>query len=276
MKNITTRLLCALSLAFLIASCKKDEYKIFLESGTPPTLAASTTGPLVLTGANAQNQAVTFNWTNPKYRFTTGVSSQNVTYVLEVDTLGANFKSATKQEVSIANDLSKTFTVKELNAVLSRLNLVENKQHNVQFRLRASLINGAAPLLSNIIDMKITPYLDVAVPVPAAGNLWIVGDATPNGWNNPLQAQHVNTHKFTRVSTTLYELVITLPGGGAYKLLQDNGVWGTQYHMLPGGTWSAGDFEKRDADPAFPGPPSPGTYKITVNFKTGQYTVVKQ
>ncbi len=66
-----------------------------------------------------------------------------------------------------------------------------------------------------------------------------------------------------------------MPGGGAYKLIQEQGVWGTQYHMLLGGTWEGGDFEKKDADPGFPGPPSAGTYKITVDFQRGKFKVVK-
>jgi len=59
-------------------------------------------------------------------------------------------------------------------------------------------------------------------------------------------------------------------------LIQTQGVWGTQYHMLAGGTWEGGDFEQKDSDPQFPGPPSPGTYKITVDFQRGKFTAVKQ
>jgi hypothetical protein len=84
------------------------------------------------------------------------------------------------------------------------------------------------------------------------------------------------SQKFTRNSNTLFELVVAMPGGGNYKLIQEQGNWGTQYHMLTGGTWESGKLEKKDADPGFPGPPSAGTYKITVNFQDGVYNVVKQ
>lgn len=46
--------------------------------------------------------------------------------------------------------------------------------------------------------------------------------------------------------------------------------------MLAGGTWEGGDFEKKDSDPQFPGPPTSGTYKITVDFQRGKFIVVKQ
>ena len=275
MKNKSLLLLLSLLMVVGLFSCKKDENKIYYEGGTAPVLSASSTTPVVLTAANQSNLAMRLEWTNPNYRFTTGVSSMDVTYLLQVDTTGSNFTNPNKGEISISKDLSASFTAKELNAILSKMDLLENMPHNMEFRIKATLTNNSAPLYSNVIKRVITPYLDVAVPIPTSGNLWIVGDASPNGWNNPLLAAYVSTHKFTRVSSTLYEITLAMPGGGAYKLLQDNGNWATQYHMLTGGTWNAGEFEKRDADPGFAGPPSAGTYKITVNFKTGKYTVVK-
>jgi starch-binding outer membrane protein SusE/F len=276
MKHTLLRLMLPSLLLLGLWSCEKDEYKIYLESGTPPVLTASTTGPLVLTRSNAANTAVRLSWTNPNYRFTTGPSSQDVIYLLQIDRAGQNFSSPIKQEISIAKDLGVNWTVADLNGILTKMDLPENVPHDLELRVRASLADGTVPLFSNVLRITVTPYLDVAVPVPANGNLWITGDAAPSGWSNPLTGSAESNQKFTRISNTLYELTIALPGGGAYKLLQDNGNWGTQYHMLPGGTWEGGEFEMRDADPAFPGPPSAGTYKITVNFKTGRYTVVKQ
>ena len=276
MKNIINVLFCVVALIFVLASCEKDEHKIILESSTVPVLTASSTSPMVLTGANGGNVAIRFNWTNPDYKFTTGNSSQDVTYTLQVDSTGSNFTNPSMQEVSIANDLSKEFTVKELNSVLTKLNMLENIAHNIEFRLKASLAGGTVPLFSNVIKIVITPYLDVAVPIPASGTLWITGDAAGSGWANPLGNPYDVNQKFTKVSITLYELTLPMPGGGNYKLIQEQGNWDTQYHMLTGGTWNSGDFEKKNSDPGFPGPPSAGTYKITVNFKTGKYTVEKK
>jgi hypothetical protein len=45
---------------------------------------------------------------------------------------------------------------------------------------------------------------------------------------------------------------------------------------MTSGTWDGGDFEKKNSDPQFPGAPSAGTYKITVDFQLGKYKVVKQ
>lgn len=276
MMYMRNRLLVVLSFLLVLGACKKDENKIYYEGGTAPVLTASSTTPLVLNRANAANNAIRLSWTNPAYRFTTGISSQDVNYVLEVDKAGQNFRSAVKQEVSVAKDLGVTWTVADLNGILTKMDLPENVAHELELRVRSSISGGAVPLYSNVIKLTVTPYLDVAVPVPANGNLWMTGDAAPSGWSNPLGGTAETAQKFTKVSTTLYELTIALPGGGNYKLLQDNGNWGTQYHMLTGGNWESGSFEMRDADPGFPGPPTAGTYKLSFNFKTGRYTVVKQ
>lgn len=263
-----------------LGSCEKEENMIYYEGGTAPVLTASTTAPLVLTGANAANTALRFSWTNPNYRTTTGVSSLDVSYTLQVDTTGSNFTNPRMQEVTVSKDLSKAFTVKELNALFGggplQMNLAPGMAHNIEFRLKASTVSGAVPLYSNVIKTVITPYLDVAVALPTTGDLWATGDAFTSGWANPLGNPYDVSQKFTRVSSTKYELVVDMPGNGNYKLLQDNGRWDTQYHMVAGGTWAAGSFEKKDADPGFSGPPTAGTYKITVDFVTGTYTVVKQ
>lgn len=274
-KIFKTALLSLAAMAWLTA-CKKDENQVTFEGGKAPVLSSATgTSPLMLTRTNAAATALRLAWTNPEYRFTTGTSSQNVTYLLQVDTTGANFSSPVKQEISIARDLSTAFTVGELNSILTKMNLLEDMPHAMEFRVRSSLAGGTVPLFSNVIKLVVTPYLDVAVPIPTGGNLWITGNAVGSGWANPLSNPYDQSQKFTRVSSTLYELTIALPGGGNYKLLQDNGNWATQYRMIAGGTWDAGEFKKEDADPAFAGPPTAGNYKMTFNFKTGKYTVVK-
>ncbi|MBY0480949.1 MAG: hypothetical protein K2Q21_06325, partial [Chitinophagaceae bacterium] len=115
---------------------------------------------------------------------------------------------------------------------------------------------------------KVTP--------PTAGTLWIVGSATAGGWNNPLQTPYDVSQKFTKVSNTLYEIVVPLLTGGGYKLVQEMGVWGTQYHALDGTAAMFGNFEKKDSDPQFPSPATAGNYKISVDFQAGTYTLTKQ
>ena len=274
MKNLFKLLFSSLVLAGLFVSCEKDENKITFEGGTAPVLTASTTNAMVLLGANANNTAITFNWTNPEYRFTTGVSSQNVTYILQVDSTGSNFTNPDIQEVSIARNLSVSYTVKELNAILTKLVMLENIPHNIEFRIKSVLGSNAVPLYSNVIKIVITPYLDVAVPIPPTGELYITGDGTASGWtNNPPVAQ-----KVTKLSNTDYTITTNFTPGFYYKFLSNLGAWQPQYG---GSSATGGDLGFNmglpgQSDPdAIPTPALAGQYKVTLNFKTGKYTVVK-
>jgi hypothetical protein len=277
MKKKSKYMFLCLLLASLAWSCRKDEVKIFLDGGTAPVLSANETA-LVLTDATKNEEAVTFSWTNPNYMFTTGVSSQNVTYFLEVDTTGANFNNPNKLTVSINSDLSYTFTVGALNSALSNTMLLKTgMSHNLEFRIKSTLQNNSAVFVSNVLKMTATPFMPPPkVAPPVEGTLWIVGNAAAGGWDNPLKSPYDVTQKFTRVSETLYELTIDFLGTGGYKLVQKMGVWGSQYHAIDGGIVSGGFFELKDSDPQFPGPATAGTYKVTVDFQLGKYYVEKQ
>ncbi len=267
----------------VLASCEKVENKISFEGGKDPVLTLSATN-VSLEPGNETKEALRLNWTNPDYMFTTGVSSHDVTYTIEFDVEGGNFASAKKSDVVIAKELSKTFTVAELNGFLGntmKLQTDPRKTYVIEVRVVASI--GAAvkkySAVSKFTTSPFSPPPKVEPPGTLANNyndgeLWIVGDASPNGWANPHQATYLASHKFTRLSMTKYELTITMPGGGGYKLIQAQGNWDTQYHMTVG-TWAGGEFEKKNADPTFPGPSAAGNYKITVDFQLGTYSVVK-
>lgn len=270
--------------AGLLVSCKKDENKVYYEGGTPPLLTASSTTPMVLKRDDKDKFAITFSWTNPNYHFNTGVSSQSVTYILQVDTTGANFGSSKLQEQSISSDLSITMTVRDVNLFLTKMELAAGMNHNMEFRIKSTLGNGSVPLYSNVLKIVINNYLDFAVEPPGTlannyndGSLWIVGDAVASGWNNPLPAPYDVTQRFSRVTPTdvlHYTANITFNATGGYKLIQTQGVWSTQYHALDGTAKLSGKFEKKDSDPQFPSPGA-GLYKVEINFQTGEYKLTK-
>lgn len=272
MKTMSKLLIFSVFLAFIFASCTKKENRIYFEGGTAPVLTASSTNALVLLETNKTKPAITLSWTNPAYSYNTGIGSQDVNYILEVDKAGSNFGSASKQEVSFVSDMSKTFTVQELNGILTRMDLADGVSHPLEFRIKSAL-GGAVPLLSNVLKLNINPYLDVAVPIPPTGELYITGDATPSGWtNSPPVSQ-----KFTTISKTEFTITIALKGGLYYKFLSTPGFWQPQYggDNADGGSLGFNMGLPGQSDP--PAIPSKeGTYKITVNFKTGRYSVVKQ
>jgi hypothetical protein len=125
-----------------------------------------------------------------------------------------------------------------------------------------------------IYDFQYGKYTVSSTGTPFTGtaptDLFIVGDATPGGWNNPVPA----AQQFTKVSPTLFELTITLNGGKQYLLLPVNGSWDHKF----GGTDKAFSGILADNDVPGSNTPSPdvtGSYKIVVNFANHSYSVTK-
>jgi hypothetical protein len=279
MKKIINRIFALTLLVALFASCKKDENKDYYTGGTSPVLSVSSTNALVLDIAFKNNVAVTFTWTNPNYQFTTGISSQDVNYVLQFDTTGSNFTNPNIQEKGISKDLSSAITVGELNGYLSKMNLSAYKPHNMEIRVKSTLINGSVPLYSNVIKIVVTPYLDFSVIPPGTpalgytdGQLFLVGSATAGGWNNPVP---VPTQQFTQIDVAHYKLTVNLVGGQEYLMLPVNGDWSKKYGNACGSNScnnAASDNFKQQGD-NIKAPGATGSYTITVNFITGKFTV---
>ncbi|MGZ3838414.1 MAG: SusE domain-containing protein [Flavisolibacter sp.] len=275
MKN---RLPIILSLFLLVLfSCKKDEHRIFYEGGTAPVLSASVNGSIPLSFANKDQEAVKFSWTNPGYQFTTGISSQDVSYLLEIDTTGSNFSNPQKQTVSVSKDLSKSFTQSAFNDfLLNQLVLAPGMPHNIEVRLKSSLVGGNASLTSNVLKFTATPYsIPPKVAPPASGTLYITGSATPGNWMGGGDPELVS-QKFTRLSNTLYEITIALTGGNSYTFVPVYGDWSNKYSIAvknDPNEVNGGDFQVGGQD--ILAPAASGNYKIQVDFQRGKFTVTK-
>jgi hypothetical protein len=278
MKNISKLMVLALGL-FTIWSCKKDENKNYFEGGTAPVLTATKTGTIPLTFATKDQEAIKISWTNPAYRFTTGVSSQDVSYIVEIDTTGANFTNPKRKSIAVSKELSIAFTQNVLNDyLLNQLELKPGTPHNIEIRVKSSLATDAVVLPSNVLKFAVTPYaIPPKVAPPASGKLFITGSATPASWQCGCGEAELASQKFTQITPTLYELPsIALTGGGSYLLLPVYGSWATKYGFI-----GSGDANNVDSDELKEGgnnlkaPAVSGNYKIQVNFQTGKFTVTK-
>lgn len=272
MKKTIKYFMFALMAIGSMTSCKKDENKITFNGGTSPVLSANLTTTIPLSYANKDNPAVTFTWTNPNYQFTTGLSSQNVTYIWELDTTGANFSNSKRKQLSISGDLSKTLLQSELNDfMLNQLELAVGIPHNIEARIKCT-IGGSAKteLISNVLKFTATPYaIPPKVQLPVSGRLFMVGNATPGDWSNPVP---VPSQEFTQISPTLYELTLPLIGGNSYLFLPNNGFWDVKYGFDGGNNQNDpnGDNLKIQGGD-MKAPSQSGTYKIQVNFQQGKF-----
>jgi len=212
MKNI--RLFLTFFAAASLFSCEKKISMITAESSTPPVLTATRT-TINLAFATKDEEAVKLMWTNPNYMFSTGTSSQSVSYLIEIDTAGAN-----------------------------------------------------------LLKFTVTPYaIPPKVVPPSTGKLYIVGDATPGGWNNPVP---VPSQELKQISPTLYEITLPLIADKSYLFLPLNGDWGTKF-----GSATANNANNVNGDDLKNGggdikaPPVNGNYKIQVDFQRGKFIVTK-
>ncbi|RYE01516.1 MAG: hypothetical protein EOP50_01865 [Sphingobacteriales bacterium] len=258
-------------------SCKKQESQVSLEEGTAPVMTASIAdnGTIPLDYYAGSSPAITLNWSNPNYRFNTGVSSQGTSYRIEIDTFGANFTNPLRRTVTLTSDLSKTFTQSELNDLLyTGLKLKDSVQHTIEMRVVSYLGFNASELASNSKVFKVTPFdIPPKVAPPTTGRLWITGSATPGDWMGggaaPLASQ-----EFTRLSPTKYELTVRLNADQSFLFVPQYGDWGDKYGFARNGNENnvnGDDFKRGGND--IKAPAVTRNYKITVDFKLGTYTV---
>lgn len=275
MKNKIIYLALFFSVAMALWSCEKEENRIYLEQGTAPVLTANRTGSIPLSFTTRAEEAIRLSWTNPDYKFTTGTSSQNVNYQLELDSAGKNFASAKKKVVTLSNDLAMTLTQEQFNDyLLNQLEFKTGVAQEVEIRVSSSLANNAGTLQSNVLKYMVTPYaIPPKVTPPSSGKLFIVGSATPGGWNNPVPAP---SQEFTKISETQYELTIPITGGGSYLFLPVNGSWDAKFGALgANNTNNPMEDEFKAGGGDFLAPAASGNYKIEVNFQTGKFKLTK-
>ena len=155
-------------------------------------------------------------------------------------------------------------------------------QSTGNFEPRGSATNwGGAPIKSPavsgvyqvILDFTTGTYtITPAELMTSPAELYIIGDATTNGWNAPGNAQ-----KFTKVDNNTFTITTTLKAG-KFAFINANATWSTPAYL-----------GKTDAEPLLGGnltlnqapnwagssitAPNPGNYTITVNFKSGTYVL---
>lgn len=225
----------------------------------PITLAPSSKADVVLQVANATQKAISFSWNASNY------GNNTINYALQIDTVGGNF--AKPQLIKFGTALNGDILQMDLNTAAINAGVIGGSTKNVEFRIVSFKdASYTTPLVfSNAVTLKLTTY----VPIP--DNLYIVGDATPGGWANPVP---VPSQQFTKKDAFSFTINIGLTAGKSYLFLPVNGDWGHKY----GGTSATGGTLLKDNDVPgsnTPAPATTGVYQIVVNFQTNTYTVTQ-
>lgn len=282
MKKHFNKSIVIICMLMVFAACKKNEATItYSGQATPSVLTATVANgdTIPLNIPDSLNGAIVFSWTNPNYVFSNGISSLNVNYNLEIDTVGSNFTNPNLIQIGIPSALGDTFTVSDLNFQLfGNLRLQTGVPHNIAVRIVSSLNDGSLPLYSNTLNFIVTPYaIPPKVNPPSSGDLYITGAATNDGWMVAGDVTTVGGQQMTLVPGSnglIYTITISLTGGQQFLVVPVAGDWGNKYATADGsgGSTSGGTFALNAAN-NFNAPATTGTYTVTFNFQTGVYTI---
>ena len=262
--------LSTLALAAVIGftACEKaDELPSFAD-GTAPVLStpSATIAPPV---ADSNKVSVILNWTDPKF----ASDPKTFKYVIEIDSAGRNFSRAYTK--TVIGKLTDSTIAKEFNNVMLAWGFEFNRAYDVDVRVTASYGNNNEQKRSNVLRLRATPYkIPPKVALPSTGRLFIVGNATNGGWNNPVP---VPSQELARYDETTFGGVFQLTGGNEYLILPVNGSWDNKYaipsNLAPGSDVAGTFFASTGPGDNFKAPGASGLYKITLDFQKGVYAV---
>jgi len=264
--KLISKLLFLAALVFGFWACNKVGDLPVYKSGTAPVLTASANS-VAAAPADSNNTALTLTWSDAKY----ATDSNSVKNVIEIDSAGKNFSN--KYSKTVSGSATTSFTAKEINTILLDKGYSIGVPVDMDVRVISSYANNNDRLTSNTVTIKMTAYkIPPKIALPASGKLFIVGNATAGGWNNPVP---VPAQELAQIDETTFGGVFQLNGGQEFLLLPVNGDWGHKYSVTDktaAGLNEGGDFGYDLAD-NFPAPATSGLYKIIVDFQTGKFSV---
>ena len=266
MKYLLKFAFAAAALILIFASCEKANNLPNYSPGLGVNLSSSVAA-LAPAAVDSNKTVITFSWNNPGF----ATDPATCKYIVEIDSAGRNFsKEVTK---TVIGSLTTSFIAKDLNAIFLGFGFNYNTPYDVEVRLTASYGNNNDMERSNVIRLRVTPYvIPPKIAPPTSGRLFLVGDASQGGWGNPVP---VPTQEFAKLDSVTFGGVFNIVGGKQYLALPVNGDWSHKYavqdNSIPG--LSAGGDFGYDFPQNFPGPSNSGWYVIIFSFQTGKFIV---
>ncbi|MCX6282172.1 MAG: SusE domain-containing protein [Bacteroidetes bacterium] len=176
MKKISIMILVLGLLSVL--SCKKDETKATLASTPTASVLNLVSGAQIVLKKSDSAVPVTYSWTASQYG-----QPLVVTYLVEMDMAGNNFKSPVPV-VQVNSLLQSSINTYDLNQKILPMEYDPKNPTpiNLEFRVTATINSNIAPLYSVVIPQTITPYfVKIVYPilfVPGSYQGWNPGDST--------------------------------------------------------------------------------------------------
>ena len=233
----------------LFSACEENEITVPVLNRTPVLSASAESVQLRQNHAN--QTALTFNWSAGSNKGT----NAGINYVLQIDRGSGNFETPT--EINIGKGKYTTsFKVADLNTFLKEgLQMQANEQGTIQARIKAEVLGSALePEFSNTVSVAVTPYEAVT------STLYMIGDATPNGWS----ADNATELTVDANDPTIFRTQVQLVPG-EYKFITSKGQFLPSYNKGASDNtlvYRTADDQPDDKFRIEEG----GLYKVTVNL----------
>ncbi|MEO6452504.1 MAG: SusE domain-containing protein [Ginsengibacter sp.] len=236
--------------------------KVTVTPFTDPSKLTTQNTTVTGTAATSTSASNTFSW-SPAFPGYGGI----VNYVIQYDSAGKNFTSPFQIAGYGGNSIyTASLNQGDMNTTALTSGIAVGVVGKVEYRMKATTASGAVAY-SNVVNVTTTPFS----PVPA--NLYIVGDATPGGWANPVPTP---SQQFSKVDAYKFSITLLLDAGKTYLFLPVNGDWGHKYGGLGANNTNnvnGDDFKPEGSD--MKAPAVTGVYEIVVDFQTNKFTVTQ-
>lgn len=174
MKTIYNLMLIVLSI-LMLGSCKKDEME--LDKGSTPLKLEISEDTVVLSQFVEDKEAVKFSWGAGSNQGTGAA----ISYLFEMDLKDNNFAGGIKKNIGKTDSHFISYTNKELNDSLKTVwNIPVDDEETYTFEARVTAVVSDPSVetqISNVVVFDVQPYKYRNL------RLYLIGDATPGGWN---------------------------------------------------------------------------------------------
>src|SRR5690606_728771 len=152
MKNNFNFFIGVMGALLCLASCEKVDPLPYYNTGKESALTLSTT-TVTLSHENAEQEVITFSWTNPEF----ATSEAQYKYVVELAPKGADFTNAVAFVV-VGKHNSLSVKGSDLNNALVAWGKSFGEVVDLEARLKTSYANNNDMKISPAVDLKVTPY----------------------------------------------------------------------------------------------------------------------
>lgn len=237
-----------------VMACSDNDYMELNKGNDVLTLSVSQSAD-ALNESNHGSEAVALNWTTGT-NYGTG---NRINYTLEIAAAGTDFADAYVALDHEAQVYSWSVSQENLNSLLlDKFGGVEGEMVDLEARVTANVV-GKSEVQTSTVSFSATPY------TPVTSTLYLVGDATPNGWD----AGHATEMKRTDNGKFTWEGNLSV---GSLKFLTTLDEWIPSYNkgdneneMVLRSSFDDPDEQWQITESHF--------YKVTVNLLTLEITI---